>query len=193
MAARGSMGIARASGRKLTYDDFLLFPADGQRHELIDGEHYVTPSPFIRHQELLKRLAVAIELHLRANSDQGQMFFAPLDCVMTYHDVVEPDLFVVTEDQKQILTDKHVHGVPALVVEILSAGSRRLDERLKRGLYDRVGVREFWLIDPRASTVTVYRRDAAGMFAPLPMLGVEDTLATPVLPRFALSLGELFA
>jgi Uma2 family endonuclease len=121
------------------------------------------------------------------------MFFAPLDCVMTYHDVVEPDLFVVTEDQRQILTDKHVHGVPALVVEILSAGSRRLDERLKRNLYDRVGVLEFWLIDPRGSTVTVYRRDPAGAFVVVPSLGVEDTIATPLLPRFTFALGELFA
>jgi Uma2 family endonuclease len=187
------MGTARASGRKLTYDDFLLFPDDGQRHELIDGEHYVTPSPFIRHQELLKRLAYSVESHLRLYPEQGQMFFAPLDCVMTYHDVVEPDLFVVTEDQRQILTDKHVHGVPALVVEILSAGSRRLDERLKRNLYDRVGVLEFWLIDPRASTITVYRRDPAGAFVPLPSFGVEDTIATPLLPRFTFALGELFA
>ena len=187
------MDSARASTRKLTYDDFLLFPDDGQRHELIDGEHYVTPSPYIRHQELLKRLSFAIELHLRRHPDQGQMFFAPLDCVLTMFDVVEPDLFVVTDDQRQILTDRHVHGAPALVVEILSAGSRRLDGRIKRDLYDRVGVREFWVVDPTASTVIVHRRRRADGLEPLSALGSNDTLTTPLLPGFALALAAYFA
>jgi Uma2 family endonuclease len=186
------MGTTRATGRKLTYDDFLLFPDDGRRHELIDGEHYVTPSPFIRHQELLKRLAFAIESHLRAHPEQGQMFFAPLDCVLTNHDVVEPDLFVVTEDQKGILTDRHVQGVPALVVEILSKGSRRLDGRLKRDVYDRVGVREFWIVDPPARTIAVHRLGWAGRLLVAATLSVHDTLNTPLLPGFSLALASYF-
>jgi Uma2 family endonuclease len=186
------METAHASRRKLTYDDFLLFPDDGQRHELIDGEHFVTPSPFIRHQELLKRLSYAVESHLRANPDQGQMFFAPLDCVLTSHDVVEPDLLVVTEDQLEILTDEHVQGVPALVVEILSAGSRRLDGRLKRDVYDRVGVREFWIVDPAGSTIAVHRRQPAGALVVTSKLGVHDRLTTPLLPGFSLALASYF-
>ena len=78
-------------GLKLTYDDFLLFPDDGRRHELIDGEHYVTPSPNTKHQ------AVSGNLHfmLRAWLEQhpvGRVFYAPFDIVFTQFDVVEPDL-----------------------------------------------------------------------------------------------------
>jgi Uma2 family endonuclease len=79
------------------------------------------------------------------------------------------------------------------VVEILSAGSRRLDGRLKRDLYDRVGVREFWLIDPAASMVVIYRRDGTGAFVSLPTLDLEETMTTPILPGFALPLAELFS
>jgi hypothetical protein len=59
---------------RLTYDDFVLFPDDGKRHELIDGEHFVTPSPNLRHQELLGRLHVAIATHLSSRRHLGRVF-----------------------------------------------------------------------------------------------------------------------
>ena len=183
---------ARASTRKLTYEDFLLFPDDGQRHELIEGEHYLTPSPNLWHQELSKRLTVELELHLRAHGG-GRLFYAPLDCVFTLFDIVEPDLLLVTEDQYQILTEKHVRGAPALVVEILSKGTRKVDEKTKRDLYDRVGVREYWMVDPKRRELTVdARRD--GVFRRDRKLSADraDTLTTPLLPGFALPLASYF-
>jgi len=69
--------------RRLTYDDVLLSPDDGQRHELIDGKHYVTPSPNARHQVLLGRLYFEIELFLRAHSGSGRVFLSPLDVVFS--------------------------------------------------------------------------------------------------------------
>jgi hypothetical protein len=71
---------------KLTYDDFLLFPDDGERHELIDGEHYVTPSPNLGHQRALGKLYLAIANDLEAHPI-GEVFFAPLDVVMSNHDI----------------------------------------------------------------------------------------------------------
>lgn len=76
---------------KLTYDDFLLFPDDGRRHELIDGEHYVTPSPNTRHQAVLGNLHFLIRSWLERHP-VGRVFFAPFDVVFTRFDVVEPDL-----------------------------------------------------------------------------------------------------
>jgi len=76
---------------KLTYDDYLLFPEDGKRHELIDGEHYVTPSPHLRHQEILGRLHLLIGVWLERHS-RGRLFFAPLDVILSHHNVLEPDL-----------------------------------------------------------------------------------------------------
>ena len=76
---------------RLTYDDFLLFPDDGKRHEIIDGEHYVTASPNTRHQVLAGRLHFEIELFLRQHPGCGRVFLAPLDVVFTRWDVVEPE------------------------------------------------------------------------------------------------------
>lgn len=179
--------------RRLTYDDFVQFPDDGLRHEIIDGVHYVTPSPLVRHQVLVGRLHFAIEAHLRAHPGTGQVFLSPLDVVLSNHDIVEPDLLFVGADRDEILTTKNLQGAPSLVIEVLSKHTRSRDRRLKRDLYERTGVREYWLVDPETSAVTIYRQEQAGRFGPSETLERSRTLETPLLPGFTLSLPELFA
>jgi Uma2 family endonuclease len=178
--------------RRLTYDDFLLFPDDGLRHEIIDGEHYVTSSPAIRHQVLVGRLFVEIELHLRAHPGTGRVFLSPLDVVFTRWDIVEPDLLFVAADQESILTEKNVQGAPALVVEILSAGTRKVDENAKRQLFDRGGVLEYWIVDPDFDAVRVFRRGDDDSFPPVEELTRAHVLTTALLPGLTIRLNELF-
>ena len=178
---------------RLTYDDFLLFPDDGLRHEIIDGEHYVTPSPNKGHQLLVGRLFFEIELFLRAHPGMGQVFLSPFDVVFSKWDVVEPDLLFVAADQEDILTEKNVQGAPALVVEIASPGTRRRDEQIKRQLFDRGGVREYWIVDPDAHIVRVFRRQPDGSLAAIAELARETVLTTPLLPGLEIRLKELFA
>src|SRR4029078_1796501 len=82
-------------GVKLTYDDFVLFPDDGLRHELIDGEHYVTPTPNTKHQDTVVRLAVRIS-NWNEEHRAGKVFVAPFDVVFTEFDVVEPDVLYMS-------------------------------------------------------------------------------------------------
>jgi Uma2 family endonuclease len=132
-----------ASDTRLTVDDFLLFPDDGKRHEIIDGVHYVTPSPILRHQAISGRLYLSLGNFLAAHPSLGRVYYAPLDVIFSRYDVVEPDLLVVAGDQLDILTTKNVQGAPAIVVEILSPGTRKVDEQVKRRLFERGGVREY--------------------------------------------------
>ena len=121
-------------GVKLTYDDFLLFPDDGMRHELIDGEHYVTPSPNTKHQRVSGNLYWLIRQYLEAHPI-GEMFFAPFDVVLSRFDVVEPDLLYISRERAaQVLTSKNTQGAPDLVIEIASPGTRKRDETVKRRL-----------------------------------------------------------
>lgn len=177
---------------RLTYDDLVaMFPEDdGLRHELIDGEHFVTPSPATRHQMLSLRLTLALGNHLEAHPEQGSLFVARFDVVMTPYDVVEPDLLVVLGDQQDILTEKNVQGAPGLVVEILSPSTRKRDLTLKRQLFDREGVREYWIVDPDRNSVAVYRRVDDGSFPLATTLEAKDadTLTTPLLPGWQLPL-----
>lgn len=179
---------------RLTYDDFVLFPDDGMRHEIIDGEHYVTPSPNLPHQELLGRLHVEIALFLRQHSDVGRVFLSPLDVVFTKWDVVEPDLLFVANDQIDILTTINVQGPPALAIEILSPSTRHVDEQVKLRLFDRGGVREYWLVDPDRDSVTVFRRQPDGSFVNVARLTGDghDVLTTPLMAGLAIPLAELF-
>ena len=184
---------AHGATRKLTYEDFRHFPDDGRRHELIDGKHYVTPSPITRHgrlcMRLIKPLADYLELH-----PIGEVFGSRFDCVMSLFDVVEPDVAVILNDQKQIITKKNVRGAPALVAEVASPSTRRRDRRQKRDLYARAGVREYWIIDPDANTIIMFRRTLDGEFPVVATLhaAAGDSLTTPMLPGFALELTHYF-
>lgn len=189
------MQTAATETRKLTYDDFLLFPDDGRRHELIDGVHYVTPSPVLRHQEILGRIYFEVASYLRAHPE-GRVYLAPLDVVMSIHDIVEPDLiFVAAAQDVDKVTPKNIQGAPALLVEILSPGTRRRDLGIKRDLYDRIGVREYWLIDPDRNTVTIHRRAADGSFPLVETLerALDSILKSPLLPGFSLDVSDLLA
>jgi Uma2 family endonuclease len=179
---------------KLTYDDFVQFPDDGKRHELIDGEHYVTPSPNLDHQRILGKLYLAIGTYLERNPI-GEVFFAPLDVVMSDFDVVEPDLLYVSRERAtQVLVPEHVRGVPDLVVEIASKSTRKRDETIKRSLYERTGVAEYWVVDPKLEAVRVYRQGTRGFERAIELRGDrDDRLSTPLLPTLEISLGTIFS
>lgn len=178
---------------KLTYDDFVHFPDDGKRHELIDGEHYVTPSPNVRHQGILGNLHLLIGNWIETNPI-GRVFMAPLDVVLSNWDVVEPDLLYLSNERAaQTLTPANVRGVPELVVEIASKGTRRRDETIKRRLYDRAGVSEYWVIDPAINVVRVSRREEKGLGRPIELSReTSDVLTTPLLPGLQLPLSRIF-
>jgi Uma2 family endonuclease len=175
---------------KLTYEDFLRFPDDGLRHELIDGEHFVTPAPTLRHQRVIGRLYGAFYDYLRTRPI-GEIFLSPADVVLSTHDIVEPDLLYVSQERSGILRPDAVHGPPDLAVEVLSPGTRRVDQRLKLALFDRAGVTEYWILDPDSNTATVYRRGQGGL-AVVATLTEADSLTTALLPGLAIDLSGVF-
>ncbi len=178
---------------KLTYEELVLFPDDGRRHELIDGEHFMTPAPSTRHQRTLRELNRLLDAFVRERA-LGEVFFAPYDVILSTHDVVEPDLLFVSCERAGIVTPDNARGAPDLVVEVVSASSRRQDEVLKRGLYERAGVPEYWLVDPDAETVKVFRSEG-GRYGRALLLSLrdEDVLTTPRLPGLAIPLRSIFA
>ena len=181
------------SSVKFTYEDFLNFPNDGKRHEIIDGEHYVTPSPNTKHQRIVTRLTAAL-VHCLEQHPIGEVFVAPLDVVFSDLDVVEPDLLYISRERASVLTEQNVRGAPDLAVEILSPSTRKTDEVTKRKLYERFGVGEYWVVDPELETIKVYRR-VGEAFERVSELGAEsgDELTTPLLPDFSVTVAELFA
>lgn len=177
---------------RLTYEDYRLIPDDGKRHELIDGEHVMSPSPNTKHQRIAGTLLTALKNFLR-DHPLGEIFIAPYDVVLSDFDVVQPDLIFVADAQAAIVTEANIRGIPTLVVEILSEGNRKLDETIKRQRYEHYGIPEYWIIDPALDQIKIYRL-VSGRYGQASVLSLEsqESLTTPLLPTLNLPLATLF-
>jgi Uma2 family endonuclease len=153
-------------GQRFTYEDYLLFPDDGRRHELIGGEHYASPygrlfcSPAKRHQRASSHLQRHLGPFIHDNR-MGFLYTAPFDVILSDSDVVQPDLIFVSKERSPIEQDHGIVGAPDLVVEILSESNRKTDETTKRKLYEWAGVLEYWIVDPLLETVKVHTASTA--------------------------------
>lgn len=177
---------------RMTYEDLLALPDDGMRHELIDGEHFVTPAPSWPHQIIVGNLHRLIANHVHTHR-LGVIFVAPLDVVFTKHDVVEPDvLFFTPEGFKAHVGKRNAEGPPDLAVEVLSPSTRRRDERIKRRLYERMGVGEYWIVDPEIDAVKVFRLNAGRYERTELRLEDGDVLTSSLFPGLQLPLKTVF-
>jgi Uma2 family endonuclease len=176
---------------KMTYEDLLLLPEDGLRHEIIDGEHYANASPLEKHQRVSYNLTVEIGIYLRQHP-VGRLYYAPFDVVFSMYDVVEPDLMFISKEHRGIITAKNIQGSPDLLIEILSPSNTQYDEVTKRALYERTGVGEYWIVDPVRDTGRVFRRNAAGRYEIAASLSRNETLTSPLFPMLEIQLDEIF-
>jgi Uma2 family endonuclease len=142
----------------LTYSDYVHFPEDGKRHEIIGGVHYVTPSPATKHQRVSRWAQFQLFEQIEVPG-LGEVINAPMDLVLSDTDVVQPDLLVVLKKNRLIITPKHVRGVPDLVVEITSPSTEKRDLELKKNLYQGFGVPEYWVVLTEEDTVEKYVLD----------------------------------
>jgi Uma2 family endonuclease len=154
------MALPKASDHRFTYADYLHWP-NGERWELIDGKAYAkAPAPGISHQSLV--LSIAKQIDEALDGTHCRALIAPVDVVLPTSDeadeqattVVQPDILVVCDPAK--LTERNVRGAPDWIIEVLSPATARHDHLTKRALYERAGVREYWLVHPVDRVVTVY-------------------------------------
>lgn len=184
---------ATPTSLKFSYEDYLGFPEDGNRHELIAGEHYVTPAPLTRHQRISMNLAASLYQHCQ-QTRAGLVLAAPTDVVFSENDVVQPDLLVITQARQSIVTRENVQGAPDFIIEILSHATRQRDERTKRTLYERFQVAEYWIIDPELETIKIFRL-LEGRYTVHKELTTEQgrsEISTPSLPGFSITPQEIF-
>lgn len=178
-----------STATKLTYDDYVLMPDDGQRYELIDGELCVVPSPNFPHQQLLSELHLLMGPYVRRHG--GVLLFSAFDVILSPTNVVQPDMLYVSAEHRSRVERRGLNGAPDLAVEVLSDFSKRRDEVVKRALYERFRVAEYWVIDPEAKTVKVFRL-ANGKYADAILLREGDVLMSPLFPELQLPVGSIF-
>jgi Uma2 family endonuclease len=174
--------------KTLDYDDYAAIPPDGNRYEIIEGELYVTPAPSPHHQRASKRLQRMLEAFFEAGG-LGEVFDAPIDLILTSHDVVQPDLVVVT-DAAQV-SSRAIEGPPVLVVEVLSPSTQSRDRTVKARRYAALGVRHCWILDQDARRLECYRLEA-GSYALVASAEGEAALTHPDWPGLTVTLAELW-
>ncbi len=174
---------------KFTYQDYVQLP-DDKRYELVEGEFFLVPAPNLYHQRILRELDAALYRYLQQHA-LGEIFFAPCDVVFSEINVVQPDLIFVSRERMTILTEANIQGAPDLVVEILSPSTAQRDLGIKRNLYAKFGVREYWIVDPESKTVQVLSWTEAGYRVEAIVLqaGVHNS---SVFPDLNLNLTEIF-
>ena len=178
--------------RKLTYDDYVLIPEDGQRHEILDGEHCVSPAPRPRHQRVSSKLHVRLGSFVETHS-LGWVLAAPTDVVLSPYDIVQPDLLFISNKRLGIITEPNVQGAPDLVIEIFSKKTRQQDEGTKREIYERYSVWEYWMLDPDRRSALIYRRIGNRLRLVTELSAAAgDVLTTPLLPGLEIRLTEIF-
>ncbi len=174
---------------RLTYEDYCLLPNDGKRYEIIDGELFVTPSPRRAHQKVVSNLLYYLNDFVKKH-DLGEVYPAPFDVVFSRYDVVEPDVLFISKARVSVLTEKNVQGAPDLVVEVLSETTEESDRTTKLKLYARSGVQEYWLIDPAGPSAEIFRQKNQSLESAA-KLEADDSITSPLLPGFSLSLKKL--
>jgi Uma2 family endonuclease len=189
------MSSAQPARRAWTYGNLAALPDDQLRHELIDGEHVVTPSPNTLHQTISLNL-VRVLLPYLDRHRLGEVRYAPFDVKLSLFTVLVPDLVYFTAERfARVVNEKHATAAPDLVVEILSPGTRRRDKGRKRAIYDREGVREYWIVDPESRSITALRRpraDAGLTDVTTLTLEASGVLESPLFPGLRIPLRDVF-
>jgi Uma2 family endonuclease len=177
--------------RALTYDDLQrLRETRDEQLELIDGELFVTPSPTRLHQLVSRRLS-EILLRVVIAPGIGDFYYAPYDVRFADDNIVQPDLLVVLREHSARFTENAVNGAPDLMVEIVSPTTGRRDLVIKRDLYARYGVPEYWLVVPEARPITVYADPHQGRYRNERTF--SDLAKSVIVPGLSVDLAKLFS
>src|SRR5271165_6192943 len=182
--------IVRPHAPPLTVAEYRNLPETGPRYQLIEGDLYMAPAPDRFHQDVSRNLMITLANYLSVHPI-GVLYDAPFDVYLTEIDVFQPDLLIVLNENRAILTEAGAEGPPDFVVEILSAKTRQLDLVNKKRIYARAGVKELWIIDPDEQDITVYRFDQDAT-DPVAKLSGTGEVSSPLLPGLQIALQEIF-
>jgi Uma2 family endonuclease len=174
--------------RAKTLDDLRALPPE-TRAELIGGDIFMSPTPNLRHQRIVANLYRSLDAHVRSRR-LGEVFLSPIDVILAPDAVAEPDIVFVSSARRSILR-QWIEGVPDLAIEVLSPSTNVRDRVVKRDLYARHGVPEYWIVDPDARTVEILKLSGPA-YALHAVFESGDTITSPVLPDLRLAVEAVF-
>ncbi len=186
-----------AENLRYTFEDYLTWD-EGERFELIDGKPIALASPSNRHQEIIAALIARFYIFLEGK--KCKVYPAPFDVRLFEKNndrprdvdtIVQPDITIVCDRDK--LDGHGCKGAPDMVVEVLSPSSHRHDRLIKFNLYQKAGVKEYWIVEPGTESVCAFLRDGNGYLMPHEVYGRQDVAKVNVLDGCFIELCKVFA
>lgn len=172
-----------------TYEDYSKTP-EGGKYQLIGGEIIEMTSPTPYHQEILQNLNYYLSLFVRQNK-LGKIYIAPTDVYFSKTETYQPDILFLLGENLDKLKEKKIEGAPDLVIEILSPSTGYYDVKYKKSVYEKFGVKEYWIVDPKDKTVEIYE-NTNGKFVLFSDLSKTDAAKSKLLAGFEVELEKIF-
>lgn len=170
--------------KEWTVDNYALLE-EGLLAQLVDGELITSPTPLIKHQRVLREL-----LNVLSGFElSGELFFSPIDLYLDQKNVFQPDLVLIAQNRKNIVTERGIEGPPEMVVEVLSPSNSFIDRNTKKRKYLEFGVKEYWIVDPGNQTLEIYTHDTD---TPSLYLAGEGLVTSKVLGKSSFDLKVIF-
>lgn len=191
------MPLARQIDEKFTYADYLGW-GDEERWELIAGTAYnMSPAPSRIHQDVSMNLSILFSVYLKEKN--CKVYAAPFDVRLTHdlnmsdreiENVVQPDISIICTPE--MLDERGCKGVPDLIVEILSPSTAGKDIKEKFSLYEKFGVKEYWVVYPHETIVEIFSINENGLYSRPKMFSREDTISVEMLGELEIDLSKVF-
>ena len=177
----------------LTVADLEVMPDDGNRYELIEGEIIVSRAPGLPHQRVLGNIHALLRDYLKQNP-VGEVLLTPGVIFDEFNSAIPDAVFISQQSRRRIGASERIMGAPELVIEVVSPGTEnaRRDRVVKRQLYGKHGVKEYWIADPENRSLEVYRLKRRTL-ALMKTLIADDEVLSSVLPDFHCQASDLFA
>lgn len=182
--------MASSTSTKIwTYEDLYSLQNDGKRYEIIHGELYELPAPNLDHAAVIMNLI--LQLSSTIVTIGGRLFTAPVAVFLRGGNPVQPDIIVLLSDKLDLRSQRGIEGPPHLLIEVLSSSNAVYDRFVKRELYARAGVLEYWLVSPEAGIIEVLTLDGEDYRTHI-RAGADELVTSPLLPGLSFAASDVF-
>ncbi|MDQ1266883.1 MAG: hypothetical protein QG635_2036 [Bacteroidota bacterium] len=187
---RARAKILKPKDNRLTYEDYYNLN-DGIRYELIKGELFMSPAPIIFHQHYSIEFSLFLKKYVKDN-DLGIVLVSPADVILDNYNTVQPDILFIAKENYNIIKERGIFGAPDVIFEILSPSTAKTDRHTKKEIYERFGVKEYWIIDLKNRFVEVFI-NISGKYE-LSASGSENEIVkSEIISGFEADLGKQFS
>ncbi|MDL1956170.1 MAG: Uma2 family endonuclease [Candidatus Desulfofervidus auxilii] len=183
------MAIAIPKKKKYTYEDYAKLP-EGAPYQLINGELIITPAPTPYHQYISGNIYSILKEFVEKNN-LGQVYYSPIDVYFEETETYQPDIIFISKERLNIIKETKIEGAPNLIIEILSPATAYYDLRKKFKVYEKHGVKEYWIVDPEEKSIEIYINEKQ-KFILVETKNKTGTIKSQLLKNFEIELEKIF-